>query len=75
MEKVRNGRAKSSYLPPRMEIYRAESCRPLASSPLSGGHDDGDDDGIITGAKGGDISFSDLWESSWEDEISWEDDW
>lgn len=76
MEKVMNRKVRSSYLTPYLEICQTEFCRPLASSPssLSGGHDDGDDEGVYT-AKEFDSTFSDLWESSWEDDISWENYW
>ena len=56
---------RDDYVAPFAESYMFESCQLLAgTTPLDGSHDDGDDDGEITGAKemNLNISFSDLWE-------------
>ena len=55
--------ARAVYVSPQMEVYRAESNRLLAGT-FSGTHEDGADDGEITGAKRTnlDISFREIWE-------------
>ena len=43
---------RDDYVAPYAESYMFESCQLLAgTTPLDGSHDDGDDDGEITGAK------------------------
>lgn len=61
-ENTKNGKSRICYVAPRVDVYAAESCRLLANSnTLSGGHDDGDDNGEINGAK--EFTFSDPWNS------------
>ena len=37
-------RAKCAYVPPKIEVYAVEACRPLASSPFTATHIRGDAD-------------------------------
>lgn len=62
---------RAAYVAPQIEIvFAAEPCWILANSrSLSGGHDDGDDDGEIVGAKGFNFSFRDPWEG-WDENSS-----
>lgn len=63
-ENTKNGKSRFCYVAPRVDVYAAESCRLLANSnTLSGGHDDGGDNGTINGAKSFNFSFSDPWDS------------
>lgn len=74
MEKAASGRVRLSYLAPRIDIYELENYRLLANSPLSGGHDDGVDDGIITGAKGFNNTITDVWGLSWDEDFMWREE-
>ena len=50
-------KAKCVYAPPRVEVYAADLCRPLASSPFDGDHIQGSDDtdGLADHIRGSDI--------------------